>query len=725
MSADPFAPLSPGSNAAAESAPKRVAILPVPADAPAAPAEHLSLGAPSQRWTYRNSARELLGYVCRFDGPDGKQFRPLVLFKDAARGSIAWRWESWPAPRPLYGLDRLAARPSAPVIVCEGEKAADAAAALLPEHVAIASPNGSKSAGKADWTALAGRHVTIWPDADAAGAEYAATVCKVLSAAGALSTKIAAPPPDAAEGWDAADALTSGWTETRGREFIAAAVAPSKSEKTGSGGGHDRRPPQRDSLIGLTDDFELWCDADGVAYATFPVKDRVESWPVRSKRFKSLLAGSFFLRTGQTIGGQALEDGLRVLEANAMIGGLEFEPLRRVGQHEDDVYIDLCDANWRAIKVAADGWTIVGNPPVKLLRSAAMRPLPEPEAGSEINLLRRYANMGDDDFVLVAAWLVAALWPTGPYPIMVIAGEQGAGKSFFTRLIRALIDPSSAPIRTPSRDERDLVVQAYNSRVIALDNLSSVPAFLADGLCRLATGGGFSTRQLHTDLDEIVIDAARPIMLNGIPLLTERADLAERTMTINLRTIPQTERKPEALMLREFEADRPKILGVLLDGVASAIRRLPGTHLHTLPRMADFARLAVAAMPGLGFEPEDFLRAYDANRRDAVEATFEANIVAVAVMAYVNQAHPTGWSGTATELLAALNERVPESVRRSRAWPFKPQSLGNEIKRVAPLLRQKGLAVEKRHSGDRMISIVPMPSTAVPPLAPDEDPVSV
>ena len=439
-----------------------------------------------------------------------------------------------------------------------------------------------------------------------------------------------------------------------------------------------------------------------------PVKDHHESWPIRSARIKSLLSGRFYEETGATIGGQALEDALRVLEARASNDGAELVPCRRVGRHGDAVYIDLCDEAWRAVEVRADGWAVIDAPPAKLLRTRAMRPLPEPEAGCEVAALRRFANLSDDDFLLVVAWLVAAFWPSGPYPILVIAGEQGSGKSLFTRLIRSLVDPSAAPIRSAPRDDRDLLVQAYNAHIIALDNLSSVPALLADGLCRLATGGGFSTRKLHTDNEEAVFEAQRPIMLNGIPLLTERADLAERALTIHLRTIPDTARMPEDVLFREFEIARPQIIGALLDGVASAIRNLPTTRLERTPRMADFAKLAVAAAPGLGFDADAFMLAYETNRRDVTEATFEADPVAVAVRNFVATVHPTGWNGTATDLLAALNERVPEGVRKSRVWPFTAQGLGNRIDRIAPLLRQQGFAVEKRHSGARTISIAPL-----------------
>jgi hypothetical protein len=119
------------------------AVVPVPADAPAAPLEDLELGKPAQIWRYPDAAGDTLGYVYRFDPPGPrKEYRPLTLHR--TNDKLDWRWETWPTPRPLYGLDKLAERPSAKVIVAEGEKSADAAQKLLPDHVTVTSPNGQQ-----------------------------------------------------------------------------------------------------------------------------------------------------------------------------------------------------------------------------------------------------------------------------------------------------------------------------------------------------------------------------------------------------------------------------------------------------------------------------------------------------------------------------------------------------------------------------------------------------
>jgi putative DNA primase/helicase len=586
--------------------------------------------------------------------------------------------------------------------------------------VAVTSPNGSKSAAKADWSPLKGRRVVVWPDADEPGARYAIEAGNLCLKAGAASVLIAPPPPQGVpDGWDAADAKDGGWTPDRARALIAGAVSIAKfSERLanpsetadrpeGVSDGGRRRTPQRDLLIGLTDVVELWHDEGRTAYATFPVNSHREHWPVRSRDFRMWLSGRFYAETRAAIGGQALEDGLRILEAKAVNEGPIYECFTRTGQVDGKMYLDLGDARWGAVEITQTGWSIVEQPSIKLLRSPSTRPLPPPEPGSLIEELRRFVNVkSDDDFTLVVAWIIAAMRHRGPFPILVVNGEAGAGKSTFTRLVRSLLDPSAAPIRAVPRDDRDLVVSASNSWVLAFDNLSAVPVWLADALCRLATGSGFATRMLHTDRDEMLFDAARPIIINGIPSLTDRADLADRSITIHLRAIPDAERRPEDELNAEFEAARPGIIGALLDAVMRAHANVASVKLDRSPRMADFVKWVTAAESGLGWEPGEFMMAYSNNRRDVSEAAFEADAVAVAVWKFL-QTKPERFEGTMTELLEGINNYVSEATRRSKYWPPSAAALGNRIERSTPLLKAKGCVIERRHSGQRIITIIP------------------
>lgn len=185
-------------------------VAPIPDDAPPMPA-HPAHGRPAATWTYHDDSGAPTFHVCRFDHADGgKDVLPLTLWRKD--GALRWQWKGYHKPRPLYGLHRLAARPDARVLIVEGEKAADAAAMLLSGFVAITSPGGAAGAKHANWSPLAGRRCTIWPDADEPGAKYAAEVARLLREAGAASVTVAdldalAVLAGAAlpEGFDAAD----------------------------------------------------------------------------------------------------------------------------------------------------------------------------------------------------------------------------------------------------------------------------------------------------------------------------------------------------------------------------------------------------------------------------------------------------------------------------------------------------------------------------------------
>ena len=344
---------------------------PVPEDAPPAPAQHPKLGAPARRWEYRDAAGALLGIVCRFDTADGKEIRSAVFAKHGKFGR-QWRWLGLPKPRPLYGLDRLAARPAAPVIVCEGEKAADAAGAMLPDHIVMTSPGGSKAAAASDWSPLASRKVTIWPDADEAGQGYARDVIGLLAKLPSPPVvAVAAPAAGMAAGWDAADAIAEGWTPARAQDFIATAAAPGAPAAEESV--PRRRKPQRDRLIALFDECELWHDPEGSPYATVPVAGHRENQEIAGEGFRNWLAWRAFEASGLAPGGQVIDDALRVAKAIAINRGPEYQPCRRVGEFQDRFYLDLGCARWRAVEISAAGWQVVDRVPVKFLRSRGMQ----------------------------------------------------------------------------------------------------------------------------------------------------------------------------------------------------------------------------------------------------------------------------------------------------------------------------------------------------------------
>jgi energy-coupling factor transporter ATP-binding protein EcfA2 len=342
-----------------------------------------------------------------------------------------------------------------------------------------------------------------------------------------------------------------------------------------------------------------------------------------------------------------------------------------------------------------------------------MKALPRPERGGSLDLLRNHVRLSDDGFTLLLAFLVQCLRPVGPYPILELTGEQGSGKSTAAKMIRALVDPSHIPIRTRPRKERDLVIAAENAWALAFDNMSGVQPWLSDALCRLSTGGGFGTRKLYADREEEIFYARRPMILNGINRLAGRSDLADRAIRLELEAIPEAERRTEADVWADFEQDRPRIIGALFGAVSTALQCAGNVELERLPRMADFARWAVAAEPAfpshLNTNPggeSAFLDAYESNREEASEEAVEADTVSACVRAMLDdeKRHTPGeWMGTTTELMEDLRGYLPDPKDPPKDYPSTHQAMTARLKRIMPDLRAVGIEREeqKRKSGSR------------------------
>jgi hypothetical protein len=461
-----------------------------------------------------------------------------------------------------------------------------------------------------------------------------------------------------------------------------------------------QKPTQSELLIRYTEEAELFHDLNGDNYATVEVDDHSETWPIKSERFKGWLLRRYYRDTGKAPSAQAMTEARTTIAAMAAFDSDERRVFTRVAKYEDAVYVDLCNARWEAVEVTPSGWRVLSSEkvPVKFVRKGNAASLPNPVEGGSLEALRQFLNVRtEEDFRLLVAWVVGALNPDGPYPVLVLQGEQGSAKSTTVRVARSITDPAVEPLRAPPRDERDLAIAASGNWTPALDNLSGVRPWLSDALCRLATGGGFATRELYSDDREVVFSQKRPVILNGIDSLAVAGDLRDRSLIVELPPIPPERKRTEKGFFRELEQARPLLLGALLDAVSAALRNLDRVQLARLPRMADFAVWISASEEALPWEPGVFMEAYAGNRSEANELALDNDPVAVAIRRLLSDLDE--WSGTSTELLAALRELVDEPVTRSKAWPAAPNSLSNRLKRIAPALREAGIEYQERTEG--------------------------
>jgi hypothetical protein len=218
---------------------------------------------------------------------------------------------------------------------------------------------------------------------------------------------------------------------------------------------------------------ELFHTPAGRAYATLPVDGHRETWPLDSKDFRDLLCHNLYVSSGEMPSDTCLRNGIGILKGEARFSS-PCKPIHvRLAQQESVIYLDLGDKEWRVIRIDIEGWRLDGQFPVKFWRPPGMLPLPLPVEGGNVDELRPFTIVGhDNDWRLLAAWLVQAFRPVGPYPVLCLHGQQGSAKSTVARVLRSLVDPNVSPLRTGPRDERDLAISANNSWLPVFDNLS-------------------------------------------------------------------------------------------------------------------------------------------------------------------------------------------------------------------------------------------------------------
>ena len=445
---------------------------------------------------------------------------------------------------------------------------------------------------------------------------------------------------------------------------------------------------------------ELFHDASHELYASVRVGDHTETFRLRSTSFKRWLVGKFYGEESEAPGREALSSALATIEAIAEHEGSTQSVYTRIGVHEGAIWMDLGDPDWHAIRAGADGWTITDGAPIPFVRGRNATALPLPVRGGSLTELMPFLNATQPDdphFVLAVAFLLGTFLPAGPFPVLEIHGEQGSGKTFASTRIVALTDPSSAPLRSVFREERDLAVSARNSRVLVVDNVSLLPAWLSDALCRLATGGGFSTRQLYTDDDEISFNEKRPVIITGVSSVIEHPDLRDRALLAEWPHLRATLGKTEADLIREFSEASGRIFGAILDAVVLAVRDAAKMAVPSDVRMRDFAGWVAAAEPALPWLGGTFLRVYTENRADASATIVTENVVGDAVISMLN--NNDTFTGTATELHQALGAYATPVVDpdkpKPRGWPADGRRLSAVLDTLKPGLRRLGVEYER------------------------------
>ncbi len=441
-------------------------------------------------------------------------------------------------------------------------------------------------------------------------------------------------------------------------------------------------------LVELTNDVEFIHDQDDKCYALVKKDGVRQTFQLGTRGFESWLAREFYMTHESVTGAQALADATNTLKGKAVYEGECREVFLRSAKDGDSYLIDLGTEDWSAVRVDSTGWEIVTNPSVVFRRTQTTRPLPIPEYGGDIRALVNVVNVASEDIILIAAYIIECFRPDTPYPVLEFTGEQGSGKSETQDRLRDLIDPNKANLRTEPGNTETIFTTAAQNLVCSFNNLSHLTVTAQDAFCNLSTGGGYAKRKLYTDMEEVVEDIQRPIMLNGIGTIVTQQDLVDRTIRLRVPPIPPDKMKEKRVMDREFEEAKPFLFGALLDLFADALQRLPNVKLERLPRMADFAMLGEAVRLALGDE-RPFIDIYDEKRRDSSQNALEGSPVCEALREMIEKSGE--FDDTVGDLFTELKNY--KSDHEHFGWPRHPRGLGDALRRNMPALRDIGIEV--------------------------------
>jgi hypothetical protein len=330
-----------------------------------------------------------------------------------------------------------------------------------------------------------------------------------------------------------------------------------------------------------------------------------------------------------------------------------------------------------------------------------------------MNLLNVKDN---DNKLLLKCYIIAMFVPEIQKAILMLHGDQGSAKTTLQELIKTLVDPSCILTLAFPRDTNEFIQELAHNYIAYFDNISNIPEWISDILCRAVTGSGFSKRMLFSDDDDIIYNFKRCIGFNGINLAATKADLLDRGLIIQLSKISKDKRRENKGIWAEFEMIRPQLLGYIFDILVKVLATISSVKLTELARMADFAKVCETISRCMGNDPDAFIKAYDRNLQLQTEQILEYNIIAPVIVKFMDDKQE--WIGSATELLADM-ENLATKMKvntKSRAWPKGPQILIRRLNEVKATLEEVKIFITRGLDNKSKIKTVEIRKRPLLPL---------
>lgn len=450
------------------------------------------------------------------------------------------------------------------------------------------------------------------------------------------------------------------------------------------------------------EDVVLFHDEQDRGYIAINIDGARKVLPCNGRSLRMLLSKMSWDMFGESLNTEQVKSIQSALEGNACFKGTQIPLSNRVCMNREGLWYDLANENGQAIKVTNEGWEVVNTPPILFKRYSHHKEQVIPIAGGDVELFLKYINiLNPEHKLLLLVFLVSCFIPGFPHAMLAIFGAQGSSKSTLSKLARQLVDPSLVDVSGLPNNQKELVQTLAHHHFIFFDNLSYLSEEASDTICKAITGSGFSKRELYENDEDVIYNFMRCIGINGINLVATRPDLLERSILLELNRIEPSSRKSEKEIYTNFKEDLPKILGGVFDVLVKALKIRPNIEVSLLPRMADFSLWGCAIAEALGYTKDEFLNAYRNNINHQTEMLIQENIVATAIIAFMEDKKE--WEDTPTQLydqLSSGSSFISIDVK-DKSWPKGAAALSRKLNEFSTPLKQMGISVTIKTHGTR------------------------
>lgn len=429
--------------------------------------------------------------------------------------------------------------------------------------------------------------------------------------------------------------------------------------------------------------------------------------------------GDHWQHKGLRLNSRDLRARMAELKAYAAYAGRICDVWRRVAHDaEGHVVIALHDPANTHVRIAPGRVELLRRGSTTLFtRSPVAQAMASLADEGDLQRLKRYVNLSPVQFTLYVAWLTYTLAHPkvdgSIYPLLVLVGGQGTGKSHVCKVTMRLTDPSSRGVGRLPASLHDLALASQDAHVLAYDNLRHLTTQQSDSLCIMATGGTAATRKLYTDDESKVLQLHAAVVLNSIASVVDQPDLAQRSLTLRMEPMAETARRSEGQLLREFEADLPFIQRALFDLIAQVLLHLPTATVAYPQRMIDFVRWLAAMERAHGLPPtaHPYQLAYDEVIGDGQRDSLQDNVLGAAVLAFAESLfeQDADWKGSPSDLYAELTERfIKARTRPPRLWPDNEIAMSKRLVTLQAALQSQGVDLAFARAKSRVITIRPV-----------------